>query len=60
MAQNLEKAKRIVSTKIELDYNLMSCLKANKRINGTSIGWALQKAVEEYVEKHKLDELPKL
>ena len=49
--------KSIVTTKIEISRKQMNLLKLNKKYNGITIGFALSKAVDLYIDEHGLDEL---
>mgnify|MGYP003625700613 CR=1 FL=1 len=51
-------SKEKIITKIQLEKETMKTLKNNKRVNGMTVGWVMQKAVEEYIVKHKLNEIP--
>ena len=42
------------TNKIELEEEQIEILKANKRVNGISIGWSMRKAIEEYIDNHNL------
>lgn len=51
-------AKEKIITKIQLSAETMKTLKNNKRVNGITIGWVMEKAVEEYIDKHNLKSIP--
>ena len=47
-----------IITKIQLLPETMKVLKNNKRVNGITIGWVMEKAVQEYIDKHNLKAIP--